>query len=358
VEDLNTEADDELLLFTDERMLAHAPTGEHPEHPENPGRLEAILDRLRARPRPGVSWRAPPPAPREALLRVHSQAHVDRLEALRGQERWISADTGVCAGSVDAAYLAAGAGIAAIDALATGAANRAFCLVRPPGHHAKRERMMGFCFVNNVAVAAAHARQVHGAERVMIVDWDVHHGNGTEAIFFADPRVLVVDSHQTPLFPGTGEMDSLGEGAAFGRTVNLPVPAGTGDGDLLAIYRALLPALAASFEPELILVSAGFDGHRDDPIGGLELTEGGFANLCALVRDLANLHCGGKLVLLLEGGYDHAATAASVDACVDVLVGGAPPDAPPPGPLSESLLPIFRAHHGLYWPGLRSGARG
>ncbi len=340
---------DDLLLISDDRLLAHVPPG---DHPEAPARLQAALTMLRAQPRARVRWRSPAPAPPKALLRVHSAEHLRRLHALRGTTSWITADTAVCPESVAAIELAAGSGIAAVDALFAGEARRAFCLIRPPGHHAKRDRMMGACFINNIAVAAAHARAKHNAARVMIVDWGVHHGNGTESIFFADPDVLVVDAHQTPLYPDSGEMNSLGKENAFGATVNLPLPAGTGDGDLLGIYGALLPVLVDNFRPDLILVSAGFDGHRDDPVGGFDLSCEGFAGLCAQVRDLADRHCQGRLALLLEGGYNPEATARSITACVDVLLGAEPPQAPPMSPRGAALLSVFRAHHGLYWPDL------
>jgi len=367
-----TEPTDDLLVFADDRLLEHAPPC---AHPESPTRLREILACLREpgtprtprtpgtpgtpRKRRALSWRTLEPAPREALLRVHDKALLARLDALRDQDTdvWLSADTAISAGSVPAIELAAGAGILAVDALYRGEAKRAVCLTRPPGHHAKADRMMGACFLNNIAVAAAHARAHHGAERVMIVDWDVHHGNGTEAIFFADPDVLVVDSHQSPLYPDTGEMNSLGRDSAFGKTVNLPLPAGTGDGDLVGIYSAILPTLVASFEPELLLVSAGFDGHADDPVGGFELSENGYASLTALLRDLADRHCDGRLILLLEGGYNPTMTARSLSACVDILLGADAPPTPAMSPRGAALLSVFRSHHGLYWPLLR-GADG
>ncbi len=326
------------------------------DHPESPERLRQILASLRdpARIDPDkLRWRTLDPAPYDALLRVHDAALLDRLESLRGEETWVGGATATSTGSVTAIELAAGAGVAAVDALYGRDAKRALALTRPPGHHAKADRMMGACFLNNVAIAAAHARAHHGASRVMIVDWGVHHGNGTEAIFFGDPDVLVVDSHQSPLYPDSGEMNSLGRDGAFGKTVNLPLPAGTGDGDLVGIYRAILPTLVATFQPELILVSAGFDGHADDPVGGFEQSEGGFANLTALLRDLADRHCEGRLALLLEGGYNPEATSRSLSACVDVLLGDAPPEAPTMSPRGAALLSVFRAHHGLYWPELR-----
>ncbi|MEZ4450532.1 MAG: histone deacetylase [Nannocystaceae bacterium] len=338
-----------LLLLDDPLYLSHEPGG---GHPESSGRLRAIQARLAASPIAGARAVIPAPAPREAIARVHSPGHLDALDALRGEARWVTPDTGVSAGSVPAIESAAGAAIAAVDAVVKGEARRAFALVRPPGHHAKRDRMMGFCFVNNIAVAAAHARAVHGLTRVLIVDWDVHHGNGTESIFFTDPGVLVFDSHQSPLYPGTGELDSAGAGEGRGYTVNLPLPAETGDGDLLGLYRELLTPIAEAFRPELILVSAGFDGHRDDPLGGFALTDEGFAGLCGLVTALADRLCGGRLCLFLEGGYDHDALARSVHACGEVLVGRAPPPAPAMSARGEGLLKIFREFHRRRWPTL------
>lgn len=340
-----------LLLVTDPRMLDHDPGA---DHPESPARLAAITRALRERPIAGAEWAAPEPAREADLLRVHTPAHLAALTRLRGHQGPVGPDTAVSPESVDAALLAAGAGVTALRAIHRGDARSAFVLARPPGHHAKRQRMMGFCLLNNLAVAAAFAREELGAQRVLVVDWDVHHGNGTEEIFYERRDVLVFDSHQSPLYPGTGEMDRVGGGDARGYQVNLPVPAGTGDGDLVALYRGLLEPIAHAYRPDLVLVSAGFDGHRQDPLGGLDLSERGFAALCGIVRGIAERHAGGRLVLFLEGGYDLPALAASAHATAAVLAGAAPPEDPPPGPLAARLLPVFRAHHGLFWPTLRA----
>jgi acetoin utilization deacetylase AcuC-like enzyme len=345
---------DELLLLSDPRLLAHDPGA---DHPESPARLAALLDAFTAAPiaHAALQRQIHAPAADDAILRVHTPAHLAALADLRGQRRAIASDTVICPDSADLARLAAGAGVAAIDALyaPAPAPRRAFVLVRPPGHHAKRARMMGFCLLNNLAIAAEHARAVHGAQRVLIVDWDVHHGNGTEDIFWERRDTLVFDSHQSPLYPGTGELDRVGGGDARGYTLNLPLPAGAGDGDLLAYYRALLVPVADAFRPDLILVSAGFDGHRDDPLGGLELSEHGYAALTGLVRELADRHAGGRLALFLEGGYDIPALVASARACAEVLAGAQAPADPPPSERARALIDIFRAHHALFWPQLR-----
>src|SRR3954468_1430108 len=269
------------LLITGEGMLAHDPG---PGHPERPERLLAILANLRARPIPGTRWAPPTPAPREALERVHTRAYVDSILRLRGQSADLDPDTSVSPGSVDAALLAAGSAIDAVDAVMTGPAASAFALVRPPGHHAEPARAMGFCFFNNIAIAAAHARARHGCRRVLIIDWDVHHGNGTQAAFYSDSSVLFVSFHQFPLYPGTGAPRELGPGPGLGYTINLPMPAGMGDGDYAAIFDLVVSPIADACAPDLVLVSAGFDAHRADPLGEMRLTELGFRHLCAAAR--------------------------------------------------------------------------
>jgi acetoin utilization deacetylase AcuC-like enzyme len=189
---------------------------------------------------------------------------------------------------------------------------------------------MGFCLINNVAVAAAHARAACGRERVLIVDWDVHHGNGTQHCFESDPSVLYFSTHRFPFYPGTGDVGETGRGAGAGFTVNVPLPAGCNDADLEAVFRRLLVPIAGAFAPDLVLVSAGFDAHARDPLGDMSLTDAGFARLCAIVAALADRHAGGRLVLVLEGGYDLAALAAGVAACVDVMGGAVPPPAAAP----------------------------
>jgi acetoin utilization deacetylase AcuC-like enzyme len=310
-----------LVLFDDD-MIAHDPG---PGHPERPGRLRAIASRLSAHPIEGVSLQRPHEADLEDLLRVHTPAHVERIESGRGTDRRLDPDTMMSPGSAHAARLAAGAATEIVDALVGGTARNAFAFVRPPGHHAEPQRAMGFCLYDNVAVAAARAIAVHGLERVLVVDWDVHHGNGTQAIFESRRDVLVFDVHQSPLYPGTGELPEHGRGAGEGFQVNVPLLPGARDGDYTRVFSELLVPIADAFAPQLVLVSAGFDAHAADPLGGMRLSTELFAELCAAVNDIAHRHTGGRLALFLEGGYDLDALAESTHACLQVLAGASSP---------------------------------
>ena len=302
-------------------MVASAGEDRHdtgPHHPERPERLTAVADGIRDA---GLGDSPVPvrQATRAELERVHSGAYLDALErfcAAGGGA--LDPDTVVGPGSWDTALAAAGAGLAAVDVLRSGAADAAFVAARPPGHHAVRTRAMGFCLINNVAVTAAALAA--GGERVLIVDWDVHHGNGTQEIFWDDPAVAYFSTHQSPLYPGTGHIGEAGGANARGGTVNVPLPAGaTGDAVRRAVEELAQP-LAASFRPGWVLVSAGFDAHRDDPLADLQLTSGDYADLAVLVAGLAPSP--GRLVLFLEGGYDLAALRHSVAATLSALAGG------------------------------------
>jgi len=304
-----------LLLATDERFSAHDPGR---GHPERPARLEAVLAGVAAA---GVDDALVPLSPRAAtrdeLERVHPGAHLDRLERLCAAGGGaLDPDTVVSAGSWPAAVHAAGAGLAAVEALERGEADAAFLAVRPPGHHALPARAMGFCLVNNVAVTAA-ALTARG-ERVLVVDWDAHHGNGTQDVFYTDPEVLYVSMHEWPLYPGTGNLDETGRGPGDGTTCNFPLPAdATGDVYLRAFDEVVEP-LAEVFAPTWVLVSAGYDGHRADPLTGLALSAGDFADLTGRIRALAPP---GRLVCFLEGGYDLGALRDSVAATLSTLAG-------------------------------------
>lgn len=312
---------DRLAILYDEIMLQHSNgTG----HPERPDRLARCADRLRAANLPETTWHRPRQALRDELLRIHTPAHLDYIFGLKGQTARIDEDTAVVPASVEAALAAAGAAMDAVDLVMDGAARKAFALVRPPGHHAEPGTAMGFCLFNNIAAAAAHARAELDIQRVMIIDWDVHHGNGTQDIFYEDPNVLFFSTHQAPYFPNTGAARERGAGAGLGYTVNLPLPAGTGDGDMFALYRSFIPALARQFEPQLILVSAGFDAHGADPLADFTMTADGFAGLMALVDDVAEEVCDGRVVCVLEGGYELSGLSQSVLACARQLSGAAP----------------------------------
>jgi len=335
----------DVLLVYDDRMLGHNPMGWDPErpewtesvkallaeiypdkdfdeysHPERPQRLTAIIDRLHETPIAGTAWHGAAPAGVAELARVHTRQHVDFVESLAGQSCWLSVDTtAVSPDSVLAAKLAAGAGIAAVEAIVNGRARRAFCAVRPPGHHAPAGRAMGFCLYNNVAVAAAHARSL-GLQRILILDWDLHHGNGTQDIFYADPDVLFIDSHcAAPFYPGTGQLDETGRGDGVGLTLNVPLPAGSGNDAMLAVLQHIVRPAAEQFRPELVLVSAGFDAHHRDQTFAMD--EGGYGALATGICDVADAFSEGRLILCLEGGYNADAVASSAHAVVTALAG-------------------------------------
>jgi acetoin utilization deacetylase AcuC-like enzyme len=295
-----------------------------PGHPERPERLEAIHRRLEAAGLLDQLERIEPgPCAPHALLRVHPQAHLERVRrACDAAPSWLDPDTAVSAGSWDAALLAVGGAIAACDAVLSGRARNAFVAARPPGHHAEADRAMGFCLFNNIAIAARHVQEERGVARVFIVDWDVHHGNGTQRLFESDDSVFYFSTHQWPFYPGTGAASEQGRGRGAGFTLNVPLPAGSGDEAYGAAFRdRLLPALER-FAPEIILVSAGFDAHRDDPLAGMQVTETGYAALTTMLRVAADRLCGGRVVAMLEGGYDLRALAASVEAHLRALMAG------------------------------------
>jgi acetoin utilization deacetylase AcuC-like enzyme len=302
------------------------------QHPERPQRLSAILERLKA----AGQWErllhiSPQDATRSALTAVHDPAYVDRLAARCAAERVFEAapDTIASSATYAVACRAAGAVIAAIDAVHAGHATNAFCAVRPPGHHAEHDHPMGFCFFNNVAIGARHAQRHCGWRRIAIIDWDLHHGNGLQHAFESDPTVFYVSLHEYPLYPHSGRRHETGEGPGRGFTLNIPMAAGATDTDYQrAFVQEIRPALHA-FRPELILIAAGFDGHREDPLGSLQLTEDGFADLTRQVCELAAEHAGGRVVSVLEGGYHLESLAASVSAHVGVLI-DAGTDAPAP----------------------------
>jgi acetoin utilization deacetylase AcuC-like enzyme len=337
----------ETLLLSDAAMALHDPGHGHPECPDRLHAIEAILG---AQLPTGAVLRAPKPAQPEALKRVHSHEHVRRMLELESEYAVLDPDTRVSPASIPAALLAAGAAIDGVDAVCRGVTKRAFALVRPPGHHAEADRPQGFCLFNNVAVAVARARTEHGCSRILVVDWDVHHGNGTQAIFYDDPHVLFFSTHQYPFYPGTGGLSETGRGAGFGHTINVPLSSGAMDGDYRFAFHALLEPVAARYRPDLVLVSAGFDAHRDDPLGGMELTEEGFADLCAIVQGIADQYADGRLMLLLEGGYDLVGLARSVLACTRVLSGSSPPGAAGATTVrGETEVQRAIAHHRTFW---------
>ena len=305
------------LVLTSARFGEHTPPPGHPERPERQDVMDAVAARWREL---GGRVAEPAPASRDAIRRVHSEGFLQTLESAAGRAVMLDADTFTSAESWKVTQLAAGAAIGAVDAVLDGRSARAAALVRPPGHHSGRDLARGFCLVNNAAAAAARALD-RGLARVAVVDFDVHHGNGTQEIFEADPRVLYVSTHQWPLYPGTGAADEVGVGAGRGRTVNVPMERGATDADYDLVFDEVVIPVTSEFRPELVIISAGFDAHEEDPIGAMRMSAGGFASLTGQLCAVADASASGRVVLVTEGGYNLRALAASLAASLAALDG-------------------------------------
>jgi len=292
-------------------------------HPENARRLEAIISHLEQTGlKPQLISIKPHPAILKELSLVHHEPYISSIKdfAQRGGG-WLDADTVMSTDSYDAALHAAGGVIVATDAVFNGKANSVFALVRPPGHHATSQRAKGFCLFNNLAIATEYALATHKLERIAIIDFDVHHGNGTQEAFYDNPQVLYISTHQYPFYPGTGGMKETGSGTARGTTINIPLPAGSGDQEYRQVFEQIIVPAVRRFQPQLIMVSAGYDLHWADELALMQVSITGSAQIIIITRQLADELCGGRLVLSLEGGYDLTALAASVKATFDVLLG-------------------------------------
>ena len=341
-------------VVRDPRYREHrAPEG----HPERPARLAAVdeaIDRCVG----SLSHLAPRHATDEEILRIHERAHLQSIAAAVSQApTQLDPDTYVSPRSLEIARLAAGGSIELARAVVRGELCAGLAAVRPPGHHAETHRAMGFCLFNNAAIAAAALRAEERVERILILDWDVHHGNGTQQCFEEDPNLLYFSTHQYPFYPGTGRFDEAGSGPGEGSTVNVPLPAGCNDEVYLGVVQRILVPLARAFRPEVLLVSAGFDAHRDDPLGGMRITGEGFAAMAAIVRSLADQVCGGRLAYLLEGGYSRSGLREGTAAVLDTALPAEPPSLPPPvqapeGSLLERVVEAVISVHGRRYPGL------
>jgi len=343
-------------IVKDSRYMEHW-MGDY--HPECPQRLKVIYDMLEESDMAGRFKEIPPRfADKKELLLIHAGYYIDTLAATSGIEyTYLDPDTQTCAASYNAALLAAGGLCQAISEVCSGKLKNAFALVRPPGHHAERAQAKGFCLFNNVAVGARFSQESLGIGRVLIVDWDLHHGNGTQHSFEEDPTILYFSTHQFPYYPGTGAYTEVGLGKGRGFTVNVPLTIGYGDAEYAAIFQKVLKPMALEFNPELILVSAGFDIYIGDPLGGMNVTPQGFAALTRTIMDLADECCGGRVVITLEGGYDLYGERDSVKEVLRELAGLAHTD---PAGLGSSVMQEMvdnvvarvKSVHGQHWKNL------
>jgi acetoin utilization deacetylase AcuC-like enzyme len=304
-----------LTIFTSDRFADHLTPPGHPERLERAEVMQVVAAEFR---RGGGDVLEPRAATEEQLARVHDREYISLISATAGRATALDADTFTSPESYEVALLAAGAAIGCVDHVLEGSRRHALAMVRPPGHHAERNRAMGFCLFNNIAVAAAHAR-TRGVQRVAIIDYDVHHGNGTQRTFYDDPSVLFISSHQYPYYPGSGAATEIGTGKGAGFTVNLPMDAGASDADFELAYDTVAFPVLRQFRPELILISAGFDALEDDPLGAMRLSAAGFARLTESIGDIANEYSDGRVIAITEGGYDLGGLASCLRAIIPVL---------------------------------------
>jgi acetoin utilization deacetylase AcuC-like enzyme len=308
-------------VVIDKEYLKHQPGDAHPERPE---RVKVLLD-LAESLNPAKFQLLPPLVARRADIEAtHGKEHVKLIESTAKHNRYaLDGDTITCRDSFAVSLLAVGGFIRLIDAVAGNECRNGFALVRPPGHHALRNRAMGFCLFNTMVIGAEFLKRVHGARKILIMDWDVHHGNGTQDAFYADPSVLFISTHQYPYYPGSGAANETGTGAGEGFTINIPLPAGCADAEYAQVFRDIVVPATEKFVPDWILVSAGFDPHRRDPLGGMGVTDEGFAMMSRSLLGLADKFTDGKIVFLLEGGYDLAGLRGSVAAVLESMQAGA-----------------------------------
>ncbi len=327
-----------------------------PWHPESPQRLQSIDAMLTGMWQEGMEDIPARDASPTEIAWVHTPEYIKRLELTQGATLTrLDPDTTACTQSYPAALRAAGGTIAAVDSVLSGRCAAAFAFVRPPGHHAEAERAMGFCLLNNVAVGAEYALREHRVRRILIVDWDVHHGNGTMHAFYDSDRVLYFSTHQYPYYPGTGWIDEVGVARGEGYTVNVPMSAGQGDREYLYVFQRILRPIVQEYNPELVLVSAGFDAHKDDPLAMMSVTNRGFRAMTAILGELAQASCQGQMVFVLEGGYNLAALGSSVSEVLKLmLTDSSDPsvDTAPPAPAVSTLAQQIADQHKLYWHSL------
>jgi acetoin utilization deacetylase AcuC-like enzyme len=304
-------------VVVDREYLKHFPGESHPERPE---RIQVLLDLAGGLGSEKFQLLPPKAASRADIEYTHGADHVRLVESTSKVNRYaLDGDTITCRDSFGVGLLAVGGFLTLLDSIAAKEVRNGFALVRPPGHHALRNRAMGFCLFNTMAIGAEYLKRAHGANKILIMDWDVHHGNGTQDAFYDDPSVLFISTHQFPFYPGSGAVNEVGAGAGEGYTINVPLPAGCADTEYLQVFQDVVVPAAEKFKPEWILVSAGFDPHRRDPLGGMGVSEEGFAAMARKLVALAEKFAGGRIALLLEGGYDLAGLRNSVAAVLNEL---------------------------------------
>ena len=327
-------------VVVDKEYLKHQPGESHPERPE---RIKVLLDLASELDAAKFQLLPPRPAKRADITATHGEDHVKLIEATAQHNRYaLDGDTITCRDSFAVSLLAVGGFIALLDAVAAKDCRNGFALVRPPGHHALRNRAMGFCLFNTMAIGAEYLRRTHGAKKILIMDWDVHHGNGTQDAFYADPSVLFISSHQYPYYPGSGAANEVGSGAGEGYTINIPLPAGCADAEYAQAFHDIVVPAADIFAPDWILVSAGFDPHRRDPLGGMAVTDEGFAFMAQRLLGLADKFADGKIAFLLEGGYDLAGLRGSVAAVLAAMQSGATPAYDAAQSRPSQITPLIR----------------
>jgi acetoin utilization deacetylase AcuC-like enzyme len=336
-------------VVVDPAYLKHAPGEFHPERPE---RIKVLLDLAASLDSVEFQLLSPRAATRAEIETCHSAEHFALVESTSRLNQFaLDGDTITSRDSFGVSLLAAGGFVTLLDVIAAGECRNGFALVRPPGHHARPDHAMGFCLFNTIAVGAEHLKRAHKAQRILVMDWDVHHGNGTQEIFYADPSVLFISTHQYPFYPGTGAAREVGAGPGEGYTINIPLPAGCADGEYLGVFRDIIAPTVQKFQPDWILVSAGFDPHKRDPLAGMAVTEAGFAAMARALLRLADESAAGKIAFLLEGGYDLSALSVSVAAVLREMRRPGPEDALGAAsaeriqPLIKGILSIHEKYH-------------
>ncbi len=326
-------------VVIDREYLKHRPGAGHPERPE---RIAALLNLVEQLDHQQFAILPPTAATRADVEACHGSDYVSLVESTSKANQYaLDGDTITCRDSFGVGLLAVGGFLRLIDAVAVGEIQNGFALVRPPGHHALKNQAMGFCLFNTIAIGAQHLKRTHGAKKILIMDWDVHHGNGTQDAFYDDPSVLFISTHQFPYYPGTGAVNEVGENAGEGYTINIPLPAGCADAEYLRIFQEIVVPASEKFDPAWILVSAGFDPHRHDPLGGMGVTEAGFGAMARILIALADRFASARIAFLLEGGYDLAALRNSVAAVLDAMRQPSTNVEDFPNPASDKLQPLL-----------------